>query len=66
MKVHLNGEPTEVVDDDTVAAVIERLGLQDRRVAVELNRALLARERWKSTALHAGDSLEIVQFVGGG
>ena len=66
MKVHLNGEPTEVVDDDTIAAVVERLGLQDRRVAVELNRALVERDRWKSIALQAGDSLEIVQFVGGG
>jgi sulfur carrier protein len=66
MKVHLNGEPAEIVDDDTIAAVIERLGLHDRRIAVELNRALVERDRWKSTALHAGDSLEIVQFVGGG
>jgi len=36
------------------------------RVAVELNRDLLSRDRWDKTKLSEGDKLEIVHFVGGG
>jgi sulfur carrier protein len=36
------------------------------RVAVELNRDIVPRDRWTQTALAEGDRLEIVHFVGGG
>jgi thiamine biosynthesis protein ThiS len=36
------------------------------RVAVELNREIVPRDRWSQTMLKDGDRLEIVQFVGGG
>jgi sulfur carrier protein len=36
------------------------------RVAVELNRDIVARESWDKTMLANGDRLEIVHFVGGG
>jgi len=36
------------------------------RVAVELNRELVPRERWTETQLANDDKLEIVHFVGGG
>jgi thiamine biosynthesis protein ThiS len=36
------------------------------RVAVELNRDIVPRDRWERTHLSEGDHLEIVHFVGGG
>jgi len=36
------------------------------RVAIELNRELIRRDRWSETPLSNGDKLEIVHFVGGG
>jgi thiamine biosynthesis protein ThiS len=36
------------------------------RVAVELNRELIPRDRWPATQVSNGDKLEIVHFVGGG
>ena len=42
------------------------LGLGGRRVAVELNREIVAREEYPATRLSAGDVVEVVQFVGGG
>jgi len=36
------------------------------RVAVELNRELISRDRWTETQLADDDKLEIVHFVGGG
>jgi sulfur carrier protein len=70
MKVHINGE--ERVFDQaathpfTLALLIESLAMKPDRVAVELNRNIVPRDRWSETPLKDGDRLEIVHFVGGG
>jgi thiamine biosynthesis protein ThiS len=50
----------------TLAALIESLAMKPDRVAVELNRSIVPRDRWPHTLLKDGDRLEIVHFVGGG
>ena len=50
----------------TLAALIENLGMKSDRVAVELNRDIVPRDRWPETQLKDGDRLEVVHFVGGG
>lgn len=62
----VNGEPRDVPHGTTVAALIQLLGLGDRRVAVERNREVVPRAEHGSTVLAAGDRLELVTFVGGG
>jgi thiamine biosynthesis protein ThiS len=64
--IELNGERREIPPGTTVAALLERVGLNAARVAVEYNRAILPRTRWAETMLSDGDRFEIVQFVGGG
>lgn len=66
MKVIINGESREVPGGLTVAALIEHLGLQPERVAVERNREIVPRNRWTETLVVEGDNYEIVHFVGGG
>jgi thiamine biosynthesis protein ThiS len=66
MKLQINGEAKDFESPLTLAAFIEALGMKSDRVAVELNRDIVPRERWTDTALREGDSLEIVHFVGGG
>ncbi len=66
MKLVINGEEKSFADDLSLSALVEKLGMKPDRVAVELNRDIVPRERWASTALQEGDRLEIVHFVGGG
>jgi thiamine biosynthesis protein ThiS len=71
MTVHINGEEHTFTDPEppaefTLAALVESLGMKPDRVAVELNRDIVPRERWPHTQLKDGDRLEIVHFVGGG
>jgi sulfur carrier protein len=70
MTLHINGEPRTFADlastQFTLAALIESLNMKSDRVAVELNRDIIPRERWSETPLKDGDRLEIVHFVGGG
>jgi thiamine biosynthesis protein ThiS len=69
MKLHINGDERTFSDTPasfTLATLVEILGMKVDRVAVELNRDIVPRERWAETVLHEGDRLEIVHFVGGG
>jgi thiamine biosynthesis protein ThiS len=64
--VIVNGEPHALCDGLTVAHLVAQLGLQQRRIAVEVNRAIVPREQYSTQALANGDQIEIVHFVGGG
>lgn len=64
--ISLNGEPHELPGPLTVAELLDRLHIDSRRVAVELNLAVLKRSAFDTTTIHAGDQVEIVNFVGGG
>jgi len=69
MKLHINGDERDFSVDAasfTLSALVELLGMKADRVAVELNRDIVPRDRWDETALHDGDRLEVVHFVGGG
>lgn len=68
MKLHINGEERDFTDPvpATLAALVETLGMKADRVAVELNRDIVPRDRWAETRLNDGDRLEVVHFVGGG
>jgi sulfur carrier protein len=69
MKLHINGEDREFGNAGapfTLFALVEILGMKPDRVAVELNREIVPRDRWAETRLNEGDQLEVVHFVGGG
>ncbi|MCG8425251.1 MAG: sulfur carrier protein ThiS [Proteobacteria bacterium] len=66
MEISVNGETHRVTHGMTVADLLGHLGLGDRRVAVERNRAVVPRAEHRGTLLADGDRLEIVTFVGGG
>jgi thiamine biosynthesis protein ThiS len=66
MKLQINGGFREFDGPLTLSALVKILGLKPDRVAVELNRSIVAREQWPETELGEGDRLEMVQFVGGG
>lgn len=66
MRIEVNGEPREVPPGTTIAALLEQLGLAGVLVAVERNRDIVPRAEHARAAIHDGDRLEIVQFVGGG
>jgi thiamine biosynthesis protein ThiS len=66
IEVTLNGERREIAPSLTVSGLLESLGLHPGLVVVELNREILDRDRYDEVQVAAGDSLELVHFVGGG
>jgi len=66
LTITLNGDPFDVSGPLTVAELLTSLDLDARRVAVECNLVVLKRAAFEATLLNEGDSVEIVNFVGGG
>lgn len=62
----VNGEPRRIAEGATIAALVESLGLNPAKVAVERNGEIAPRSTLAEVVLGAGDVLEIVHFVGGG
>jgi len=69
MKLQINGEERDFSGSPTpftLSALVDTLGMKSDRVAVELNRDIVPRDRWGVTQMNEGDRLEIVHFVVGG
>lgn len=64
--VLLNGERRIIPAGMTVDALLRRLGLAGKPVAVERNLEVVPRSRHAETEIQADDRLEIVTLVGGG
>lgn len=62
----VNGDPQPWQDGETLASLIEKLGLSGKRIAVEVNQDIIPRARHAQHALVAGDRVEIIQAIGGG
>lgn len=67
IQITINGNPkTFDADIATVAALVERLGLLGKRLAIERNGEIVPKSTFAQVPLQNGDTLEIVGAVGGG
>ena len=66
MNITLNGDPLDVPGPGSVAALLESLAIDARRVAVEHNLVIIKRAAFDQIIVRDGDNVEIVNFVGGG
>lgn len=66
LDIKLNGEPQSLPGPMTVADLLAKLGHDPRRIAVEVNRAVVPAARHREHPLRPGDHVEIVTLVGGG
>jgi sulfur carrier protein len=64
--ITLNGERFELDQPMSVTALLARLEIDPRRVAVEHNLAIVKRQTYPDVVIDEGDTVEIVNFVGGG
>jgi sulfur carrier protein len=66
--VILNGQRAELEDHASVAEAVTAAGApaEGRGVAVAVDGEVVPRGRWKSTELHEGQRVEVLQAVQGG
>jgi len=65
MKVKVNGIEMDVMAD-TIAKLLKELNINEKRVVVEVNLEIVKRDYFDRYKIKEGDSIEIVNFVGGG
>ena len=66
MDIILNGESRPVEAGTTLEALLALAGHAGRKVAVEVNLAVVPRSLHASHVLGDGDRVEIIQAIGGG
>ena len=66
MELNINGSPRDFAPPLTISELLQQLELLQERVVVELNREILTTDTHATTQLNDGDTLELIQFVGGG
>jgi sulfur carrier protein len=66
MQLVVNGQSEEVDRIATVHELVRLKNLPELQVVLELNGKLIRRDEWGETLVQAGDTIEILRFVGGG
>jgi len=66
LNIVVNGNKTDIGEGSVITDLVQSIGLNTDRIAVELNKKIVRRADWGSTTLAEGDKVEIVHFVGGG
>lgn len=66
MRLIVNGEAKVLPPSADLADLVRSIGLDPRKVAIELNLAIVPRSLYGDTLLSDGDRIEIVHFIGGG
>lgn len=66
MQVQVNGESMELYEGATVAALVEKMALMGKRLAVEVNEDIVPRSQHEQFVLSSGDRIEVVHAIGGG
>ncbi len=66
MRVTINGEQQTLEQGTDIASLLVQLGVQGKRIAVELNEEIIPASAHAHTLLAENDCLEIVHAIGGG
>lgn len=64
MKV--NGKKMDMEDITTLSSLLSKLGVNENKVVVELNKEIINKEKYSKINLQEYDVIEVISFVGGG
>jgi sulfur carrier protein len=66
MIIKVNGNQKQVSQNSTLKVLIEDLGLNDKVMAAAVNMQIIKQVKWAECILQENDSIELLDFVGGG
>ena len=66
MYIVLNGKKFEVDEKDTISQLLKKIDIRSSKVAVEVNKVVIPKEKYKYFKFNNKDRVEIVTFIGGG
>jgi sulfur carrier protein len=66
VKIIANGEEISLPQNSNIDDLINQLGFQNKRIAVEINESIIPKSKYSSFFLEAKDRIEVIDAVGGG
>ena len=66
MKITINGENHTLTEPTSLTQLVSALGFENKRLAIEVNQNIVPRGEYADFLLKDGDTVEIVQAIGGG
>ena len=66
MHITINGSQENYPAKTAVSQLLNQLNLQDKRIALEINREIIPRSEYDQHILNDGDIVEIIHAIGGG
>ena len=66
MQLTVNGKPTDVGGELSLAELVRQVSDRETGIAVALNGDVVPRGDWSSTTVHGGDRVDVVTAVQGG
>ena len=66
MNIFVNGEAQTVSQDFTAEQLVNKLNLQNMKIAMEVNLEIIPRSQYSQHTFQEGDKVEIVRAIGGG
>ena len=65
-KIQLNGSSYEINTETNLNQLLNELKIRKNKVAIEVNGAIVEKNKYPKFILNKGDKVEIVHFIGGG
>ena len=65
-KIQLNGKKVSIKQKLSIFDLLKKRKLDESKVAVELNGAIITKKKYKKKMIKNNDKIEIVHFIGGG
>ena len=66
IKITVNGKQMQIIPKFTLKSLITKLKMPLNKIAIELNKKIIDKNRISKIQLKKGDKIEIVHFIGGG
>ena len=66
IKITVNGNQMQIIPKFTLKSLITKLKMPLNKIAIELNKKIIDKNRISKIRLKKGDKIEIVHFIGGG
>ena len=66
MKIIVNGKEISIPEGSNIQDLVAELGYKNKRIAIEVNEAIIPKSKHQSYLLEISDRVEVINAVGGG
>ena len=66
MYIVLNGKKFSIKEKDTITMLLKKIDVKSSKVAIEVNKDVIPKEKYRYFKFKNNDKVEVVTFIGGG